>query len=102
MAETLRDVVWSEESYLFKKEMFESADTGQPMDWVFYSGKSIEDALEGHYEIVARWSHKYRSFVAFETEEEAIKDILEGGYCEEEKIEKLLEERLKDLKGDEE
>jgi hypothetical protein len=102
LAETLRDIVWSEEGYLFGKKMFESPDTGKLEDYVFFAGKSIEDALEGNYEIVTKWRHKYLSERIYDTEEEAIKDILEEGYCEDDETEKLLEERLKDIKDDEE
>lgn len=94
-----KDIVYSVEGFYFEKdELFEEDDVES--DSVFYSGKTLEEALLNRYEKKIGWFHMYSESELFDSEEEALEDALI--YAKEGSDEyDLLWERYKQLNPDE-
>lgn len=72
----IKKIVWEVEGF-FIDESVSIDEYGKPNE-LFYEGKTLEDALSGHYTKTKQWTHKYNEdgFPIFDMELEALKAAL--------------------------
>jgi len=90
-------IVWRERGFIINCEDIQNE---QGSDETFFSGKTLEKAMEGFYTKTEVWLTKFDGEYKYYIEEYNAVEFAED-FTEDEKERKILQQWLKELKGEE-